>query len=193
MAGQGRSIESWDALAPSTRRRWIAAFGGPDAALEAYRNGASLNKTQRGHAYTPERPVNALFQPWLYPKYVATHTSQLNQIARSRGLAEHGTGPRGETPETTSYRKSGGDFTFVVPRGTLQPPDWRFSQVFRSGPEAQLYARRSWAPAGVVQIEDNRWTIGEDQPPATSDTWRYEVWFGYPEPLKRKKKKPKKR
>ena len=189
MAGAGRSVESWNALAPSTRRRWIAAFGGEDQALEAYRNGASLTKTQRGHAYTPERPVNALFQPWKYPRYVATHTSQLNQIARQRGLAEHGTGPRGETPETTSYRKSGGDFTFVVPRGTLTPPDWRFSQVFRTGPEAQLYARRSWAPAGVVQIEDNQWEKGEDQPPATDDTWRYEVWFGYPERSRTKKKK----
>ena len=189
MAGRGRSVESWNALAPSTRRRWIAAYGGPDAALEAYRNGASLTSAQRGHAYTPERPINALFQPWKYPKYVATHTSQLNQIARARGLAEHGTGPRGETPETTGYRKSGGDFTFVVPRGTLQPPDWRHSQTFRSNPEAQLFARRSWAPAGVVQIEDNHWTMGEDQPPATDDSWRYEVWFGYPEPLKNKRKK----
>lgn len=193
MAGQGRSVESWNALAPSTRRRWIAAFGGPDAALEAYRNGASMTKAQRGHANTPERPINALLQPWKYPKYVATHTSQLNQIARARGLAEHGTGPRGETPATRSYKKSGGDFTFVVPRGTLSGrAGWRFSQVFRTGPEAQLFARRSWAPAGVVQIEDNRWPMGENQPPATSDTWRYEVWFGYPEPLKNKKKPRKK-
>ncbi len=191
MAGQGRSVESWNALAPSTRRRWIAAYGGPDQALEAYRNGASLTSKQRGHAYTPERPVNALFQPWKYPKYVATHTSQLNQLARQRGLAEHGTGPRGEIPETRSYRESGGDFTYVVPRGTLSgigAPDWRFSSVFRTPEEAQLYARRSWAPAGVVQIEDNRWTMGQDQPPRTEDTYRYEVWFGYPEPLKKKKK-----
>ena len=189
MAGLGRSVESWNALAPSTRRRWIAAFGSPDAALEAYRNGASLTKTQRGHANTPERPINALLRPWQYPKYVATHTSQLNQMARARGLAEHGTGPRGETPQTTSYRKSGGDFTWVVPRGTLTPPDWRFSQVFRTHQEAQLYARRSWAPAGVVQIMDNRWTPGQDQPPATSDVFRYEVWFGYPESGRPKKKK----
>ena len=193
MAGQGRSVESWNALAPSTRRRWIAAFGGPDAALEAYRNGAHLTQKQRGHAYTPERPIDALTRPWLYPKYVATHTSQLNTLARNRGLAERGTGPRGETPETRSYLKSGGDFTYVNPRGTLQPPDWRFSQVFRSNAEAQLFARRSWAPAGVVQIQDRHWTIGIDQPPPTTDAWRYEVWFGYPEPLKRKKKKPKKR
>jgi hypothetical protein len=189
MAGRGRSVESWNALAPSTRRRWIAAFGGPDQALEAYRNGASLTATQRGHAYTPERPINALFQPWKYPRYVATHTTQLNQLARQRGLAERGTGPRGETPETQSYTKSGGDFTYVNPRGTLTSPNWRFSTVVRTEEEAQLYARRSWAPAGVVQIEDNRWERDKDQPPPTIDVWRYEVWFGYPEKERMKKKK----
>jgi hypothetical protein len=138
-----------------------------------------------------------LFAPWKYPKYVATHTSQLNQIARARGLAEHGTGPRGETDETKSYYKSGGDFTWVVPRGTvsnLPEQDRHFGQTFRTQPEAQLYARRSWAPAGVVLIEDNRWEGGTERPPDTTDSFRYEVWFLYPEPLKKKvKKKTKKR
>lgn len=195
MAGQsrGRSLESWNALTAGNRRRWIRAYGGnQDAALEAYRNGASLTSSQRGHAYTPERPINALLQPWKYPRYVATHTTQLNTIARNRGLAEHGTGPRGESPATASYTEAGGDFTFVVPLGTLSgigPPDWRFSQVFRTEPEAQLYARRSWAPAGVVQIEDNRWNASESQPPPTTDLWRWEVWFGYPEPTKKKRQR----
>jgi hypothetical protein len=171
MAGQGRSVEQWNALARSTQRRWIAAFGSEDAALEAYRNGASLTKTQRGHAFTPERPVNALLQPWLYPRYVATHTAQLNELARQRGLAEHGTGPRGETKQTRDFKKAGGDYTWVIPAGTLDPGDWRFSSVFRTVEEAQLYARRSWAPAGVVMIVDK----------GPKFLWRYEVWFGYPE------------
>lgn len=187
MAGRGRSIESWNALAPSTRRRWIAAFGGPDQGLEAYRSGASLTAAQRGHAFTPERPVNALFQPWKYPRYVATHTTQLNELARSRGVAEHGTGPRGDT--VTSYREAGGDYTWVVPSSTLDPGDWRFSTVFRSEEEAQLFARKSWAPAGVVLIVDNQWEPDQDRPPATvGKLWRYEVWFGYPE--NRRQRKP---
>lgn len=183
MAGQGRSVEQWNGLAPSTRRRWIAVFGSEDAALEAYRNGASLTPAQRGHAHTPERPVNALLQPWKFPRYVATHTEQLNRLARNRGLQEHGTGPRGESKQTSSYDKAGGDFTWVVPAGTIGPPDWRFSQVFRTEKEAQLYARRSWAPAGVVIIVDK----------GPEHVWRYEVWFGYPEGKKKKRKKSKKR
>lgn len=181
MAGQGRgrSLESWNALTQGNRRRWIRAFGSEDAALEAYRNGLSLNAAQRGHATTPERPIAALLRPWQYPKYVGTHTGQLNQIARDRGLKEHGKGPRGETPQTTSYTESGGDFTWVVPAGTLGPPDWHFSQVFRTVEEAQLYARRSWAPAGVVIIQD----LGPEH------NWRYEVWFGYPEPQTKGKKR----
>jgi hypothetical protein len=174
MAGQGRSVEQWNALAPSTRRRWIAAFGSPDAALEAYRNGASLTPAQRGHAFTPERPINALLQPWKFPRYVATHTEQLNTLAKNRGVAQHGTGPRGET--VTSYAKAGGDFTWVIPDGSLNTGDWRFSTVFRTVEEAQLFARRSWAPAGVVMIVDK----------GPEHLWRYEVWFGYPEGRKAK-------
>ena len=183
MAGQGRSVEQWNGLARSTQRRWIAAYGGSeDAALEAYRNGASLTSAQRGHAHTPERPINALLQPWKFPRYVATHTEQLNTLARNRGLKEHGQGPRGESKSTKTYKGSGGDFTWVVPEGTVGPPDWHFSAVFRTEPEAQLYARRSWAPAGVVIIVDK----GPDH------LWRYEVWFGYPEGKKKKKRRKKK-
>lgn len=182
MAGprRGRTLESWNALTSGNRRRWIRAYGGSeDAALEAYRNGESLNAAQRGHATTPERPIQALLQPWKFPGYTGTHTAQLNEIARRRGLAEHGTGPRGESPLTRSYEEAGGDFTWVVPRGTLNPPDWRFNHVFRTEREAQLYARRSWAPAGVVIIQDNLWEKGEPQPFATTGVFRWEVWFGY--------------
>lgn len=174
MAGQGRksrSLESWNALTPGNRRRWIRAFGSEDAGLEAYRNGESLNPAQRGHANTPERPINALLKPWLYPRYVGTHTPQLNELARQRGIAQHGAGPRGET--VTSYKKGGGDYTWVVPDGTLNLYDWRFSTVFRTIEEAQLFARRSWAPAGVVIIVDKG--------PEFEGRFRYEVWFGYPE------------
>lgn len=171
MPGQrrGRSLESWDALTQGNRRRWIRAYGGnEDAALEAYRSGERLTTAQRGHGATPERPIRALLQPWKYPGYVGTHTEQLNELARQRGLAQHGRGPRGEIPETRSYTEAGGDFTWVLPPGIIGPPDWRFSSVFRTLSEAQLYARRSWAPAGVVQIVD----LGPDH------VWRYEVWFG---------------
>lgn len=173
MAGQGRSVELWNALAPSTRRRWIAAYGSEDAALEAYRNGASLTREQRGHGFTPERPSRALANPQLYPRYVATHTDQLNEIARRRGMKEHGLGQRGDA--VTDYEKAGGDFTWVVPQGAVDDGDWRFSQVFRTAEEAQLYARQSWAPAGVVIIVD----LGP------AHIWRYEVWFGYPESRRR--------
>lgn len=166
MAGQSRSVESWNALSASQRRRWIAAYGGEDPALEAYRNGLSMTPAQRGHAFTPERPINALLQPWKYPRYVATHTDRLNQLAKNRGLAEHGKGPRGET--VTKYM---GDYTWVLPEGTLSRGDWRFSTVFRTEHEAQLFAQRSWAPAGVVMIVDR----------GPQNLWRYEVWFGYPE------------
>ena len=56
--------------------------------------------------------------------------------------------------------------------------DWRFSTVFRTEREAQLFARRSWAPAGVVLIVDR----------GPEHLWRYEVWFGYPEGRGRSKK-----
>ncbi len=196
MAGQrrtGRTVEQWNALTPGNRRRWIRAFGSEDAGLEAYRNGLSLTASQRGHATTPERPIQALLQPAKFPKYVGTHTAKLNELARSKGLKEHGTGPRGEKPETQSYEASGGDFTWVVPKGSLRPPDWHFSQVFRTEQEAQLFSRRSWAPAGVVQIEDNRWEYGQPQPEPTGNVYRYEVWFGYPDTPKKKRRKNRKK
>src|ERR1700691_2542467 len=130
MAGQGRSVESWNALAPSTRRRWIAAFGSPDAALEAYRNGQSLTKAQRGHAATPERPIRALTKPFLYPRYVATNQDKLNQLARDRGRAQHGTGTRG--PAAESIQGYQGPYTWVEPPGTLDDiAGWRQSYFFR--------------------------------------------------------------
>ena len=176
MAGQGRgrSVEQWNALTPGNRRRWIRAFGSEDAALEAYRNGLSLTTEQRGHARTPERPINALLRPWQYPDYVARHTDQLNELARRRGLPEHGAGPRGESPETRDYKKAGGDFTWVVPPGVIPESEARFSTVFRTIEEAQLFARRSWAPAGVVWIVDR----------GAQYVWRYEVWFYYPLPTR---------
>ena len=191
MAGQsrrGRSVESWNALTQGNRRRWIRAFATEDAALEAYRNGLSLTSSQRGHATTPERPIRALLQPWKYPKYVGTHTTQLNEVARSRGLKEHGTGPRGESKETQSYTKSGGDFTWVAPKGSVYPPGWHFSHVFTTEPQAQLWSRQSGAAAGYVIIVDNLWNPPEPQPAPTEGIMRWEVWFAAT-PHKRKKSK----
>ena len=171
MAGQGRSLESWNARTQGYRNRWIRAYGSEDAALEAYRNGKSLTPAQRGHRTTPERPSRALQRPYLYPKYVGTHTSQLNELARQRGLREHGTGPRGESELTRDYADNG-DFTWMVPVGTLDGrPGWRHTYSFRTIEEAQQFARRSGAPAGVVLIQD--------EGPET--LYRYGVWFGYDE------------
>lgn len=180
MAGQsrkGRTVESWNARTRGYQRRWIKAYGGEDAALEAYRNGKSLTSSQRGHATTPERPIRALNKPWQYPKYVGTHTTSLNEIARSRGLKEHGTGPRGESKETQSYTKSGGDFTWVAPQGSVSPPGWHFSHVFTTEPQAQLWSRQSGAAAGYVIIVDNLWEAGTPQPAPTEGIYRWETWF----------------
>ena len=167
MAGQGRSVESWNARTQGYRNRWIGAYGSPDAALEAYRQGKSLTPEQRGHRTTPERPERALQRPYLYPRYVATHESQLNAIARQRGLREQGTGPRG--PSVMDYEESG-DYTWVVPAGTLDGrAGWRNPYSFRTLPEAQLWARKSGAPPGVVLIQDEGPEVN----------YRYTVWFGY--------------
>ena len=154
MPGQrrGRSLESWNALTQGNRRRWIRAYGGnEDAALEAYRSGLSLTTAQRGHGATPERPIRALLQPWKYPGYVGTHTESLNELARQRGLREHGKGPRGETPDTTSYEKAGGDFTWVWPEGTIGPPDWRFSAVCNRRNCWGFFLRRRHGPNRASQ------------------------------------------
>ena len=204
MAGQrrtGRTVEQWNAITPGNRRRWIRAFGSEDAGLEAYRNGLSLTASQRGHATTPERPIRALLQPTKYPKYIHLHTAELNELARSRGLAEHGTGPRGEKPETSDYWMAGGEFTWVVPQGTVGRPLWNNPASFGSEEQAQLYARRSWAPAGVVIIVDSEWIPGETPPPKpppdTTSPLRYQVWFArdsdlLPPDMKMRKKARKK-
>jgi len=189
-------VESWNALAPSTRRRWIAAFGSPDAALEAYRNGASLTAAQRGHAATPERPIRALTKPWLYPRYVANNQTKLNELARERGRAQHGRGPRGDTAATDTYQ---GPFTWVEPSGTLDGlAGWRRNVFFRDRDyvqyaidkgitphegalrAAQSWARKSGAPAGVVLIQE--------------EADGYGVWFvkDSGNPYKDNKKKSKK-
>jgi hypothetical protein len=196
VAGQsrkGRSVESWNALTKGNRQRWIRAFGSEDAALEAYRNGKSLTSSQRGHSTTPERPIRALLKPWQYPKYVGTHTTQLNEVARSRGLKEHGTGPRGEGPETMSYEKAGGDFTWVAPKGSVSPPGWHFSHVFTTEIQAQLWSRQSGAAAGYVIIVDNLWVEGEAQPEPTEGITRWEVWFASEGTNRNRKKKNRKR
>lgn len=193
MPGQrrGRSLEQWNGLSESLKSRWIRAYGTEDAAIEAYRNGLSLTSQQRGHSTTPERPIRALIQPWQYPKYVGTHTASLNELARSRGMREHGTGPRGEGPETMSYEKAGGVYTWVAPRGTVSSPDWHFSHVFTTEPQAQLWARQSGAAAGYVIIIDNLWEKGEPQPAPTEGVTRWEVWFASSGTNRNRKKKRK--
>lgn len=196
MAGQGRSLKQWNALSRSQKNRWKAAYGGEQSAVAAYRKGAKLTGKQRGHAATPERPMRALQQPWKYPGYVATHTKELNELARQRGLAEHGQGPRGESKATRSYKGSGGDFTWVLPEGVLSEPDdghWVWSRGDEKA--AQLAARRTTAPAGVVMIVDTLWVKGLPRPPKTPNhPYRYQLWFlGSPTPGGKGRRKKKKR
>jgi hypothetical protein len=196
VAGQGRrgrSLESWNALTQGNRNRWIRAFGGnQDAALEAYRQGESLNAAQRGHATTPERPSQALTRPYLFPRYVANNTERLNELARQRGLAQHGQGPRGDTRETDDYDLVG-PFTWVEPQGTLDNlPGWRrnvtvYDRDYRQYAQregitphegslraAQLWARKSGAPAGVVVIQEEEegwgvWFVKDSGDPRKSN------------------------
>lgn len=190
MAGQGRSVEQWNALARSTQRRWLAIYDhDAQAAIAAYTSGAKMTSAQRGHgnnaARTPERPERALKNPLLYPNYVARHGDKLNEIARRKGLEQHGTGPTGESKATQNYAKAGGDFTWVVPASDSleyleNDPAWHLGTVTRATQSAsdirkgwppsagaQLLARRSRAAAGDVIIVD----MGEGV------NYRYQLWF----------------
>ena len=55
-SSHGRSIESWNALSASQRRRWEKAGGSPDRGLESYRNGLSLKEA--GEPWTGRKPVS---------------------------------------------------------------------------------------------------------------------------------------
>lgn len=157
---------AWDALAASTRRRWRTAYGAD--AQAAYERGAHLTAAQRGHGGTPSSPLQALLHPERYPEYVGRNTDRLNELARQRGMGKRGTGPRG--PEVTRGRP----FTYVVSSDEFatrrRPSDWHLYRSFRTRGEAQLWARQSRAPAGVVLIVDN----GPSWPDKRT---RYGVWF----------------
>ncbi len=165
-----RTAAQFDLLSAGNRRRWRAAFGGEAEARAAYVSGAALTAAQRGHAFTPSTPKQALDAPWNFPTYVGRHTDELNRLAREEGRKEHGTGPRG--PRVTGRKKGeSGEYTWVIPEGLLPLSDWRMSSQWRTAAQAQLEARRSGAPAGVVMIVDRG--------PGT--LWRFQIWFGYPE------------
>jgi hypothetical protein len=159
-----RTLKSWNALSRSQQNRWKQQYGSQTDAIAAYRAGSPLGL--RGHANTPDRPPQALARPYLFPRYVATHESQLNELARRKGQQEHGTGPIGESQDTKDYELDG-DYTWEESPGTLDGiAGWRMNiffadSVYRTigGHEAarkaaQLYARRSGAPAGVVVIQE---------------------------------------
>lgn len=164
-----RTAASWDALSASYRRRWRTAYGAD--ARDAYLSGRRLTASQRGHRFTPQEPIDALRQPWKYPRYVATHERQLNELARRRGMAEHGLGDRGRGVTSWDQGAPGENYTWVVPDGTLSPSDFRLNKVFQTRQEAELWARRSGAPPGIVMVVDR----------GPGHVWRWEVWFGYPE------------
>ena len=162
-----RTLKAWNALSRSQQNRWKQAYGAQ--AVAQYRAGAPLSL--RGHTSTPARPSQALNKPFLFPRYVAEHEEELNEIARARGRATHGGGITGA--RAVDYEAAGGDYTWVEPEGTLDGiPGWRESYRFyfrlyeaygvrmgitdREGAlrAAQLYARESGAPAGVVLIQE---------------------------------------
>lgn len=173
-----RSREAWDNLAASTRRRWRTAFR--EDAEAAYIRGEHLTRAQRGHAMTPSTPAEALRRPQAFPTYVAKHGDELNELARQRGEAQVGEGERGR-----NVLKSDSPYTYVIPRAEFDDwkrGEWHLNKQFKTEAEAQLYARRSGAPPGVVIIVET----GEGPLP-------FQVWFGYQEPGEEKPKKARKR
>ena len=168
-----RSAAGWDDLAPGTKRRWNAAGRIHGTTGRAYYlSGERLTAAERGHRYTPNDPSQALSHPERYPRYIARHQAELNELARERGLREYGTGERGR--EVTSLTGAGGTYVPTVPIGDLPLGDWRAWRTFASPEQAQLYARRSGAPYGVVLVVD----MGPD---FEAHGTRWSVWFGYPE------------
>jgi hypothetical protein len=173
-----RTLKEWNALSRSQQNRWKQAYGAQ--AVAQYRAGAPLSL--RGHTSTPDRPSQALNKPFLFPRYAGQHQEQLNEIARRRGKPTVGGGTVGDS--ATDYTLAGGDYTYVVPEGTLDGRlGWREAFRFyfrhytlygermgitdREGAlrAAQLYARTSGAPPGVVIIQEEKDGYG--------------VWFGY--------------
>ena len=174
-----RSVERWDSLSANSRRRWRTAFGSERKARNAYVRGEHLTAAQRGHGGTPSSPLQALLHPERYPEYVGRHTDELNELARQRGMGKRGTGPRG--PQVTK----GKPFTYVVSAQEFatrrRPGDWHLYRSFRTRGEAQLWARQSRAPAGVVLIVDNG-------PDWKDKRTRYGVWFSDISPQAKRKK-----
>ena len=82
----------WAALAPGTRRRWTAAYGGsrsqPPAkraarAQAAYERGAHLSAEERGHAGPPERLRAATFFAADPPRLVRVQGLSRTDMARA--------------------------------------------------------------------------------------------------------------
>jgi hypothetical protein len=175
----------WDDLAAGTRRRWTAAYGGEGAPAEraaraerAYEAGASLTTAQRGHAYTPSRPEDALRHPENWPRYLARPENRdlVNELARLQGESRVGIGPRGVKADEAGQK--GGHYTYVVRgddfRATSYPGDWSGSTRFRTLREAQREARRTGAPPGIVII------VREPRPkglPKGRDWYGYRLYF----------------
>ena len=167
-----RTAAGFDLLSPGNRRRWRAAFGGEEAARSAYVSGSHLTAAQRGHASTPATPAQALAHPGRYPKYIAHHMDELNELARKRGERQYSRGKSGRR-----VKRSSRDWTW-----TLTPEEfgqdvasgaggeWSLRVSFRWKGQAQLWARQTRAPAGVVIVVDT----------GVKGAERYQVWFHYP-------------
>lgn len=185
-----RTADQWDALSSGNRRRWRAAYGGAEEARAAYLSGAHLTKAQRGHRYTPSSPRDALERPWDYARYVGRHQEELQALAREEGKRQYGRGPKGPLV-TGRERGAKQQYTWIVGdplRGDqLNVRDARFSKAFQTSEAANLAARQSGAPAGVVYLVDLGAWIEPGEPGNETGTkrkrrkWRFEMWFSYPE------------
>ncbi len=172
MPGRERTAAQYLALSPGNRRRWRAAFGGEEAALAAYVSGAKLTAAQRGHASTPTTPAQALAHPGRYPKYIAHHMDELNELARQRGERQYSKGKSGRR-----VKRSSRDWTWTLTPaefdadvGSGAGGEWAHRVSFRWKSQAQLWARQTRAPAGVVIVVDT----------GVKGAERYQVWFHYP-------------
>ncbi len=185
-----RSESQWEGLSAGNRRRWRAAFGGEAPAREAYLGGAHLTRAQRGHRFTPSSPRQALEEPWHFPRYVGRHQAELQQLAREEGRRPYGRGTRGREV-TGNERGARQPYTWTVGDPLLgeqlNTEDARYAAGFTSKEAAQLFARQSGAPAGVVYVVALGQWIQPGEPGNEAGTtrkrrkWRWEVWFSYPE------------
>lgn len=187
----------WSRLSAGSRRRWVAAYGGPRSensraereanARAAYESGSHLTVSQRGHRYTPNRPEDALRHPERYPRYLAKpeNLRLVNELARIEGERRDlgptivGRGKKGSKADEQRARegvRDPGAYTYVVPAAEFAagPDEWRGSTKFTTAAQAQREARRSGMPPGAVVIV---YTPRPADWPKGQDFYGYRLWY----------------